>query len=126
MTKKAFTLLELMIIVAIIIVITAIAIPNVLKARMTANDVMAQATLKTIGKAMESYYLITGLYPTDPVQLTGANPPYLNENYFGETRGGFGYSQLMDPGYYTITATPVEIGRTGTMSYTVTTGGDFQ
>ena len=124
--RRAFTLIELMVIMAIIVILTAIAIPNFIKAKMATNDVLAQATLKTIGKAMEVYLVATGFYPTDPSALTGAVPPYLNEDYFTGTRNGFTYSQAMDVGSYTITATPVIVGQTGTTNYTITTGGDFQ
>ena len=125
--KKAFTLVELMVIVAIIIILTTIAIPNIIKAKMSANDVIAQATLKTIGKAMETYLITTSSYPTDPSQLTSAVPPYLNDDYFTGTRNGFTYAPgVMDGSSYAITATPVIVGQTGTTVYTVTTGGELQ
>ena len=49
--KKGFTLIELMIVVAIIAVIAAIAIPSLLQSRMATNETMAIAALKTIGSA---------------------------------------------------------------------------
>ena len=124
---KAFTLVELMVIVAIMVILTTIAIPNIIKAKMSANDVIAQATLKTIGKAMETYFITTSSYPTDPSQLTGAVPPYLNEDYFTGARSGFAYAPgTLDGTSYAITATPVIVGQTGTTMYTVTTGGELQ
>jgi prepilin-type N-terminal cleavage/methylation domain-containing protein len=46
--KKGFTLIELMIVIAIIAIIAAIAIPNLLHARKSANETAAIGALKTI------------------------------------------------------------------------------
>ncbi len=123
MNRKSFTLIEILIVVGILAVLTAIAIPNLLRVRMSANDSLTQTTLKTIGKAMEGYVLDNMNYPSSVDALTSVTPPYLNEDYFVGTRSGFVYSSSTGGTFYTITATPVEIGRTGTTIFTLTTGG---
>ena len=53
--RKAFTLIELMIVVAIIAVIAAIAIPNLVESRITSNETSASATLKAMHTAQTMF-----------------------------------------------------------------------
>jgi type IV pilus assembly protein PilA len=59
--QKGFSLIELLIVVAIILIIAAIAIPNLLRARMAANESSAVASIRTINTGMITY---NSTYPT--------------------------------------------------------------
>jgi type IV pilus assembly protein PilA len=120
--KKAFTLVEVMIVVAIIALLAAVAIPNLLRARVTANEASAQSNLKAIANSLENYAALNSVYPVNTTQLIGASPPYLSVDFFTGTHNGYTFTSVLADYYYTITASPFN-STAGTTTFTVTTGG---
>src|ERR1700674_287476 len=75
-SRKGFSLIELLLVVAVILIIAAIAVPNFLKSRLRANEASAVASLRVISTAAVTFSIT---FPDlgFPAQLTilgGANP----------------------------------------------------
>jgi type IV pilus assembly protein PilA len=73
--QKRFSLIELLIVVAIILIIAAIAIPNLLRARIAANESSAVGSVRTIVTAEVTYSSTWGTgFAVAITNLGGANP----------------------------------------------------
>ena len=131
--KRGFTLVEIMIVVAIIALLAAIAIPNLLRARHNANEAAAIASLKTISVACESFRAAQTppTYPAALANLTTplAVPPYIDTALAGATaaateRQGYWFTYALgNRNQYTCTATPATGGTTGTRIFFVDESG---
>ena len=129
--SHGFTLVEIMIVVAIISLLGAIAIPNLLRARHNANEAAAIAALRTISTACESFRSAQTppTYPANLAALSGATPPYIDAGLAGATaagsaRQGYFYTYARtNANQFTCTASPAVSGTTGTRVFFVNESG---
>ncbi|MBX7245780.1 MAG: type II secretion system protein GspG [Candidatus Sumerlaeaceae bacterium] len=73
--KKAFTLIELLIVVAIIAILAAIAVPNFLEAQVRSKVSRAMADIRSLATAVEAYAVDNNKYPIDG-NIAGDGQPY--------------------------------------------------
>jgi len=133
--QKGFSLIELLIVVAIILIIAAIAIPNLLRSRMAANEASAVGSLRTINTAEVTYsttYPTVG-FATDLTSLGGAAPcttatsaaACLIDDVLSVTqvKSGYKFTALGANGggpinvTYTATAVPSVVGQSGQRAF---------
>ena len=91
LNRRGFTLVEIMIVVAIIGLLAAIAIPNLLRARNNASEGAMKTAMRTFSSANESYRAAqsTPAYADAITTLTGSTPPYLDTTWTAATKHGF-------------------------------------
>jgi len=126
--SPGFALVSTMISVSIVILLASIAIPQLLRIKMTANESLARATLKTISTALENYAAANQqVYPSDISVLMLEEPPYLKRNYVADSPlQGYNYTcGSLDAGSYSCQAEPVDCNVSGSKRYTIATAGVF-
>jgi type IV pilus assembly protein PilA len=120
--EAGFSLIELLIVVAVILIIAAIAIPNYIQTKMRANEASAVQSLRNISTAELLYSSTFGInFSTALIQLSGSGMPpdqnhagTIDESLASGTKSGyiFTYTQLTTDTYghtatYSVTADPL-------------------
>jgi prepilin-type N-terminal cleavage/methylation domain-containing protein len=140
-----FTLVELLITVAIIGILATVTIPSLLRAKMSGNEVSAIGSLRTINTAEAAYAdtAASGAYATQLAVLTqpcpGSTQGFLSTEFAADPSQKSGYVIVLDPGSapaaqadcngvnarrgYYLTGEPISANRTGVRSFATSSAG---
>ncbi len=125
--ERGFSLIELLIVIAIILIILSIALPQMSKSRMNAQEMAAVAEISTINKAEVQYYSQFGQYATSLAQLgppasagaaEGPQAAGLIPNGLATgASGGYNFTIAPSAQGYAVTAVPKVFNSTGRRTF---------
>ena len=123
--RRGFSLIELMIVIAIILIIATIALPKLNRAKMYAHETAAIKTLQTIHTAQTQYQSQFGKFAAS---LTELGPPQsgqpgpqaadlIDTNLASGEKSGYKFVVVGSQAGYTISAVPVAYNSTGSRTF---------
>ena len=120
--SQGFTLIELMMVVAVISILITVAIPGISSAKRRANEAAAITALRTISQAESQYRVRFGTFTDVPtLEISGL----LDENFEDAQKSGYAFQNAgtSTNGTWAVTANPVDPGISGNRYFFIDASG---
>ena len=132
--RRGFTLVEIMIVVAILALLSSIMIPVVLRAKVDANDAASVSFLKSLSTALETYAagnsarypVVSDLNELAASDFATSSPPYLNALQLVSPQFGHEIIFAGSIGGYQIAANTLRDNASGSKNYRMSTLGALE
>lgn len=107
--RKGFTLIEIVFVIALVGLLTALAIPNLLRIRNNTKEGLVKAALRTFSSANESYRAaqVAPIYASTISDLSDGSTPYLDKTWPGDVRHDFNMAYSSNAISYAMIANPL-------------------
>ncbi|HMC60913.1 MAG TPA: prepilin-type N-terminal cleavage/methylation domain-containing protein [Candidatus Solibacter sp.] len=123
--RRGFSLIELLIVIAIILIIITIALPRLSRARMYSQETAALGAVSTLHKAQVLYYSTYGKYAASLAELgppaSGAASPaasdMIGNDLSGGDKSGYKFTMTGNQAGYVINANPIAFGSSGSRTF---------
>jgi type IV pilus assembly protein PilA len=123
--RRGFSLIELLIVIAIILIIITIALPRLSRARMYAQETAAVGAFKTLHTVQVQYYSQYGRYAASLTELgpptSGAAGPgaadLIDSTLASGSKGGYKFTLTGNPSGYVINANPESFNNSGSRTF---------
>lgn len=113
--KSAFTLIELMIVIAVIAIVLAIAIPSLMSSRKSANETSAIASLRTLASANNQYKTRFKSYSNSLNNLRASG--FIDTVLASGTKSGYRFTYSGNANTWSTRANPTQTGTTGNRGF---------
>lgn len=109
--KRGFTLIEIMIVVALVIILSSISVVNIMRSRIVALEGVAVGNLKILSDACQMYHLNNDTFPADLASMHTSSPAYIDGSLASGTKQRYNFIYARSsPDSFTINANPVGSG----------------
>ncbi len=123
--RRGFSLIELLIVIAIILIIVTVALPKLNKARMYAQETAALKAIQTLNTAQVQYNSQFGRFAQSLTELgppasgadTAASANLISSDMASGDKQGYKFTLTGTPTGYNITAVPAAFGSTGSRTF---------
>jgi prepilin-type N-terminal cleavage/methylation domain-containing protein len=123
--RRGFSLIELLIVIAIILIIITIAVPKLSRARMYSQETAALGAIRTLHTAQVQYYSQYGRYAASLTELGppasgSANPSaadLIGNDLSGGDKSGYKFTLTGTPGGYQINGSPLAFNSSGSRTF---------